>query len=231
MRTPGRKDSGWKPAIPSGPRTLAVAESVRYTSRPGRKVGSCGAVAQLGERLGRIEEVVGSIPIGSIDPARPLSPLRKGAIAFEPSTNRPGMRLEPNIRFMTFFEGVVVFFQKKPSNTVDPAWFSHVLSDPDPEREDRPVTSDEERRWDGRETLGRKRRRHERDVRAKDHGVRHEFLHTPSEPTGLEGVFRSSSRVEVESTLPVRSSMATCDPPTPSDAESSGPSHRCSSAC
>ena len=168
MRTPGRKDSGWKPAIPSGPRTLAVAESVRYTSRPGRKVGSCGAVAQLGERLGRIEEVVGSIPIGSIDPARPLSPLRKGAIAFEPSTNRPGMRLEPNIRFMTFFEGVVVFFQKKPSNTVDPAWFSHVLSDPDPEREDRPVTSDQERRWDGRETLGRKRRWDERDVGTKE---------------------------------------------------------------
>ena len=107
------------------------------------QVGDGGAVAQLGERLGRIEEVVGSIPIGSIDPARPLSPLRKGAIVFEPSTNRPGMRLEPNMRFTTFFEGVVVFFRKKPSNIVDPVWFSHVLKDPDPEREDRPVTSDE----------------------------------------------------------------------------------------
>ena len=157
MRTPGREDSGWKPSIPSGPTTLAVSESVRYTPRPDRKVGSCGAVAQLGERLGRIEEVVGSIPIGSIDPARPLSPLRKGAIVFEPSTNRPGMPLEPNMPFTTFFEGVVAFFQKKPSDIVDPAWFSHVLKDPDPEREDRPVTSDEKRgvgtrkrRWDER---------------------------------------------------------------------------------
>lgn len=172
MRTPGREDSGWKPSIPSGPTTLAVSESVRYTPRPGRKVGSCGAVAQLGERLGRIEEVVGSIPIGSIDPARPLSPLRKGAIVFEPSTNRPGMPLEPNMPFTTFFEGVVDFFQKKPSNIVDLPWFSHVLKDPDPEREDRPVTSDEKR---GVGT--RKRRWDERDVGAKDHGVRHEFLH------------------------------------------------------
>lgn len=219
MRTPGREDSGWKPSIPSGPTTLAVSESVRYTPRPGRKVGSCGAVAQLGERLGRIEEVVGSIPIGSIDPARPLSPLRKGAIVFEPSTNRPGMPLEPNMPFTTFFEGVAVFFQEKPSNIVDPAWFSHVLKDPDPEREDRPVTSDEKRGVGTKETLGRK---------IMEFGTNSS---TPSEPTGLEGVFRSSSRVEVESTPLVRSSMTACDPPTPSDAEFCGPLHRCSSAC
>ena len=151
---------------------LAVERSVRYTLPPGLRTDSCGAVAQLGERLGRIEEVVGSIPIGSIDPARPLSPLRKGAIVFEPSTNRPGMRLEPTMRFTTFFEGVVVFFRKKPSNIVDPARFSHVLKDPDPEREDRPVTSDEKRGVGTRE-----RRLDEGDVGAKDHGVRHEFLH------------------------------------------------------
>lgn len=41
---------------------------------------TCGAVAQLGERLGRIEEVVGSIPIGSTCSHR--SRLRSGTVRF-----------------------------------------------------------------------------------------------------------------------------------------------------
>lgn len=47
---------------------------------PRNSVAHCGAVAQLGERLGRIEEVVGSIPIGSTCSHR--SRLRPGTVFF-----------------------------------------------------------------------------------------------------------------------------------------------------
>ena len=64
-----------------------------YTAAPptSTTVGICGAVAQLGERLSRIEEVVGSIPIGSIRPQALFTPSRgKGAFLWRnPSNFRP----------------------------------------------------------------------------------------------------------------------------------------------
>ena len=54
-RTPGERDQ--RSALQSG--LIDTYRAICYNNRP------CGAVAQLGERLNGIQEVVGSIPIGS----------------------------------------------------------------------------------------------------------------------------------------------------------------------
>ena len=104
---------------------LAVEESGRYTSPPDRKVAACGAVAQLGERLGRIEEVVGSIPIGSIDPARPLPPTREGGVRFRASIGAPTHTryrgpAEPKERSGTSLAAIELVFAKIPPISPDP---------------------------------------------------------------------------------------------------------------
>jgi hypothetical protein len=53
----------WK----GGRQTIDTHPAVCYKDRP------CGAVAQLGERLNGIQEVVGSIPIGSTKEDKELS--------------------------------------------------------------------------------------------------------------------------------------------------------------
>ena len=199
---------------------LAVEESGRYTSPPDRKVAACGAVAQLGERLGRIEEVVGSIPIGSIDPARPLPPTREGGVRFRASIGAPTHTryrgpAEPKERSGTSLAAIELVFAKIPPISPDPRM--SVRGDWSGESA-RPLelvgsgTSDE--RSPGPETL--------------------EFesnSFTPLGPHGSRGVFIRRSRRGDESFPGWVYSMKSCEPTTPSDNGCFEPSPRCSSAC
>ena len=61
------------------------AAPARVTLRPGAVFVGDGAIAQLGERLVRNEEVSGSIPLGSTTP----DPLRMDDQPYSPAANRP----------------------------------------------------------------------------------------------------------------------------------------------